>query len=220
MAASKPTNVLQVVLKDAVCLTCNGGWMSLLEKAFVKTLGTQLSTPTPVTIDLSQQERVARWATKVALLLQLYTGTQESSGHYVPPDNLKWLARHSVPPPGTRVWIGALRNPGRELAHYQGSSLTFEWDVPVAYFVTFTLGYLIFQVFGREILDPKEGRARRELPTLNPPPMLGGTITELWPGNGDDSVWPTPKPIESAALPQLENWPSQVIRQPRRPGSG
>lgn len=207
------STTLHVVLKEATCKRrCNGGWISRLDKALVRTLGTQLSAPAQRHLDPSQQERVATWAIKTALLLELYTGTQGPSG-YAPTDNFRWLAEHVNPPPGARVWLSAIRDPGAMMAHHVAAALCMEVGVPVAYFVTFTLGYLVFQVYGGDISQPEDPTTVRPLPVLNPPRALSQTLTNIWPGNGQEALWPPRRPIEARALPVLSSWPDHLIRQ-------
>jgi hypothetical protein len=217
----RPRNVLHIVLKNAVCkTTCNGGWMSGLEKSFVKTFGTQLSAPTPRRLDPSQQERTGRWAVKTGLLLALWTGVQNPP-YYVPDDHLRWLPRHTMPPPGTRVWLGAVHNPGSRIAYQRSAALAMEMDEPpVAYFVTFSIGYLLFQVFGTEFIDRQRGGAHRELPTIDPPPSLREALTNIWPGNGQDAVWPPARTIETSALDEIAGWPGETMDQLPKPPHG
>ncbi len=211
----KPSNVLHVVLKNAVCTRCNNRWMSGLENAFVRTLGTQLSSPAKKTLDPSQQERVARWAAKTALLMTLWTGEQRPKGaadHYVPDAHLRWLPTHATPPPGTRVWMGILNDPNERIVHHQSAWLAVEPTKPVAYLVTFSLGYLLFQVFGTLPVDDRGGGTT--LPILDPPAPFDRALTNIWPGNGQDAVWPTAMAIPAATLNRVAQWPRQLIEQP------
>jgi hypothetical protein len=206
---------LNLVIRNAVCTRCNGGWMSGLERSFIRTFGAQLSSPSQRHVDPLRQERVATWAIKIALLLQLYTSVagQNPLGYFVPDSHLRWLWQHQKPPsppPGARVWLSTLRDPQSMLAHFQPGSLAAEVNKPSAYFVTFTLGYLIFQVYGPEIVRTEDGTIR-EAPILNPPPTLSKTLTEIWPGRGQEAVWPTAQAVVAAAMPLLEDWPSQVL---------
>lgn len=209
------SSALNVVLKRAVCGTCNRGWMGNLERSFVGALGDQLSTPAQRHLDPIRQERVATWAIKVALLLGLYTSTRGSdSSSFVPNSNLRWLWHHQAapsPPPNAQVWLGTLSNPGPQLAHFQPSWFAMNDGVPLAYFVTFSLGYIVFQVYGSEVLSPKDPGAQPKLPALNPPPALRQTITEIWPGSGHDAVWPTMRPAVAAQLETLEGWPETFL---------
>ena len=102
--------------------------------------------------------------------------------HCVPDHNLRWLSACQLPPPGTSVWLRAVRVSASRI---NGSaSLAMVGDKPMGYFVIFSIGYLIFRGFGHDLADPEDGRALREHPTLNPPPALRQTITDIWLGNG------------------------------------
>jgi hypothetical protein len=209
----KGATSLNLVLEDAVCQRCNTGWMSQLENRFVQVFKKQLSHPLPKRLDPSHQERVSRWAIKVALLLELFTAPFDHDT-YVPMDNLRWLPDHQTPPPGSKVWIGAIRNPQKTVLWYRLGHLSVEPNQPVAYFITFSLGYFIFQVFGREIYESEDSGTVRKLPTLNPPPNLSDTLIQLWPSSGGDIVWPPRRLVERPALEALASWPDQMVTYP------
>lgn len=210
---AKERNVLHVVLKKSVCKICNGGWMGRLETSFLGIFSNQLAKPVLRRLDPIMQERVATWAAKTALLLMLYTefSSLGSSG-YVPDDNLRWFYDHQNPPslpPGTKVWIGTVANPGNRPMFHQAAALGVGPNDPVtAYFATFTLGYFIFQVFGHDVYDAAG------VLSMNPPVMLpntlSGTLVEIWPGNGDDIIWPTSSPVFAEIVPRLHHWPSGI----------
>ena len=213
---AKQRNALHVVLKDSVCGGCNNGWMSQLEISFINVFRAQLSRPSQCHLDPLMQERVATWAVKTALLLMIYT---ESSGMgpggYVPKDNLRWLYENQDPPslpPGTKVWLGTVANPGNRPVFHQAAALGVEANGPItAYFSTFTLGYLIFQVFGHDIYDSQNMGALSRDPTIGPPSRLSGRLTEIWPGNGNKVAWPTAKPLQAAEVPGLHLWPNGTV---------
>ncbi len=208
-------STLNIVLEKAICMTCNGGWMRELEDDFVRILGTQLSLPVEVRVDPANQERIATWAIKVALLMQLFTSTRanQERGHFIPGSHLRWLWKHqklSGPPPGTRVWIGMVNDP-QWLVRLQPSSLAISrGNPPDAYFVSLSLGYLLFHVFGVEFVN----RESKDLRTLELPRELTQTLVEIWPGTGMDLVWPTPQLIQAAHLSVVDTWPSVSLGLP------
>ena len=112
---SKPRNVLHLVLKKAVCAKCNGGWMSDLEDDVVAAIGFQFANAVTTRIDPSQQERIATWAIKTALLIEMHTSAR-GKGTYVPIDNVRWLAEHHTPPPRARVWMAGVNSQMKRLA--------------------------------------------------------------------------------------------------------
>ena len=102
-------DTLSVKVKP-VCAKCNGGWMSRLERDVVTFFGASFRGDEAVILDPDRQERLATWAIKTALLLEEYATSVPSATRRVriPQDNLRWLAEHSSPPPGAKVWMGAL----------------------------------------------------------------------------------------------------------------
>lgn len=211
----KPESALNIVLDNVVCAGCNNEWMSSLERRFVRIFQHQLYSLSQRLVDSDGQKLIATWAVKVALLIQLYTSTASGQqlGHFVPDSHLKWLGKEKSPPPGTRVWIGAINDP-IVLAHCQPSSLaTSRGATPDAYFVSFSIGHLLFQVFGPEFTNSADGN-RIQLQTLEPPPFLAETLTEIWPRNSKELVWPPSSQVQANELNSLESWPSEVLGIP------
>jgi hypothetical protein len=208
----KPQTSIHIVLKDAVCKGCNGKWMSRLERGFVRILGPQLSTPQAVRLDPSHQERLSRWIVKTALLLQLYTAHADlGTGYFVPPSHLRWMANHEAPPPYTQVWLGAIRDPGNRAIFHQSGALAVDPGSPISYFSTFSLGYLLFQVHGVDIPSAQDPGTNWESLRLDPPPPLDEALTNIWPGQGADAVWPPTRAIEVATLGEVSGWPGRLI---------
>lgn len=199
---------LYVVLKDAVCEACNGGWMSGLETGFVAILGRQLTDLT-TTIDLTadQQELIARWAVKVALLLCAY---DEATTHemFIPIDDLRWLAEHTTPPDLARVWMGALETENR-LAHYS-FTMPLGHGTPrrgFAAIVTFSIGNLLFHVVARDpVLSEEERAAGPPLRPLDPPPNFYPGLIRIWPVEGTPTRrWPPTQVFQIADMNALSH---------------
>lgn len=211
----KPETALNIVLSKAVCARCNNGWMSRVEKDFVRIFKHQLYSLKQRFVDSDGQKSTATWAVKVALLIQLYTSAASGQqlGHFVPDSHLQWLGKETSPPPETIVWIAAIHNP-IGLAHCQPSSLATSRDTtPDAYFVSFSVGHLLFNVFGPEFITTADGNRIRPQ-TLGPPKRLAETLIEIWPGNSRDLMWPPMKPVLADELRALEDWPSEALGIP------
>jgi hypothetical protein len=203
---------LIVVLKDAVCDTCNNRWMSQLETSFVHLLGRQLTDRSAaVILDLAQQELVATWAAKVALLLCAYIDATRNE-MYIPIADLRWLAEHSSPPALTRVWLGALETKNK-LMHF-AEGIPMGRNPPgkfgFAAIVTFSIGSLLFQVSVRDPELSEEERAARPpgpLIPLDPPPYFQQGLVRIWPWQGHRSVrWPPPKVFRADAALALSRY--------------
>jgi hypothetical protein len=208
---TKPKNVLHMVLRRAVCETCNGGWMRELENDLVKIMGPQIANPQRTTLDPSQQERIATWAIKTGLLIEVWTGAK-GRGLYVPTDNLRWLAKHHTPPAFAQVWIAGIHSEMKRLAWSQSGFLALATKEKVACVATFTVGSLGFQVFCRDIEDPNNPGAIRPLSPIQPPQAVLDTTLEIWPGNAQDVTWPQNDTILSLnALPAWAKWPTMFL---------
>jgi hypothetical protein len=206
---SRALQALHVVLKDAVCRTCNGGWMKELEDDFVALLGPQIRAEGGLALNPAASERAATWAVKTGLLLEIHHSGLGDSDTFAPTNNLRWLADHRSPPPGAEVWIGQYDFRGEHNVHWsQPLSLGADvgrdgLPVRVAYTSPFTIGALAFYVFGRDLLL---GTNAGDFASLDPPNWFGEVFVKLWPRAGDLAFWPPPKHIALDALPGLQSW--------------
>lgn len=69
--ARLPGDTGEVKLEDRVCRTCNQNWMKKLDDQTIRFLRPALKSLGTIEMDLKQQRTFARWATKVALLLEI-----------------------------------------------------------------------------------------------------------------------------------------------------
>lgn len=210
---SKPMNVLHIVLRKAVCSSCNGDWMRELEEDFVAIVGPRIAKPERVLLDPAEQERVSTWAIKTGLLLEVWTSAQ-GRGSYVPTDNLRWLAAHHTPPAFAQVWMAGIHSQLRRLAWSQSGFLAIASGEKVACVATFTVGHLGFQVFARDIEYPHKPGAVRRLAALEPPQSIRDATIAIWPAV-EAAVWPPNNTVlDLQALPQWAAWPRSVYDDP------
>jgi hypothetical protein len=186
-----------------VCEGCNSGWMSRLEERVIPVLKPLLlGTPRGrmYALDPSYQATLATWAVKTSLLLtkRKYRGAENG---WIPEDNLKWLYEHrdsDVPPPGACVWIGSLNAEGRLPASAQAACITENGNVPVAHCGTFSVGYVLFQVFccerGNSVLSPENEE------WLAPKELYRNSLLQIWPASASFR-WPPESVFKIDALP-------------------
>jgi hypothetical protein len=205
--------VLHVVLEKAVCQTCNNGWMRDLENDFVALLGPQLRNERAARLNPDAQERVATWAIKTALLLQLYSIALDGKNAYAPQDNLTWLVDHVSPPPGSEVWFGRHNARNRQLHWSRPGAMYWHDTTPISYVNTFSVGYVVFYVLGNDV-QIIAGRPRLSVASLKPPPRFSQVVVQIWPGNGDDAVWPSRESLEFDELDTFTNWPVVRLGEP------
>jgi hypothetical protein len=188
---------LEIVLDDRVCERCNNQWMRKLDERMLAFMRPTLETEAPVQLDLRKRLTLARWATKVGLLLALYLHDQpladaDSEGMgkgYAPADNFTALYRHSMEVPDrTQVWAGML-DPVIDVSESEVSVLAipvYSTPGPVGYYVLFSFKRLVFFVAG---LDLGYGAA--------------------YP---DDWTQPERRVSDSRALARI--WPSETVALP------
>lgn len=154
--AIRRMDALAVVLPQ-VCVRCNTGWMNAMEqrvRPFLEPMLLGSASALPVVLDPAQQTTLATWAVKTSLLLTI-RNFGKGTGGWTPADNLEWLYHHrnsDLPPPGARVWLAGIR-PGDDSVPRRLSASSQAWckldgrGRPVAHMGTFTVGYVLLQVF-------------------------------------------------------------------------
>ncbi|HTW07392.1 MAG TPA: hypothetical protein VME46_07775, partial [Acidimicrobiales bacterium] len=123
-----------------------------------------------------------------------------------PSDNFRWLVERQSPPPGARVWFGAIDAGGKHATWHQAGSLFGADGQELAFLTTFSVGCALFQVFGHDIYGT-DGLPLRDLPTLAPPEPLSAALLDLWPGPAMDVVWPPRYHVAWDQRGEVAAWP-------------
>jgi hypothetical protein len=229
-----------VVLHQGVCLKCNTGWMSALERRVQPLLLPAMTGQRMAWMPESQRD-IAVWSVQKALLSSLAMRELGFSS-FAPASTIHWLYEHrgeGLPPPGTQVWLAAVE------AHLGTSdaltgSITTGWAPPSPreprfYFVTFSAGCLAIQVAG-----PVRGRekvpAGGQKPGTSTWPLTGEdvdalgsavvrflrtdslltTVVSIWPARTEPVMWPPGRVLTREVLTDLGEWEgteSEVVRQ-------
>ncbi len=92
----------------SVCGTCNNGWMSDLEAANIPIIGGMLNDLS-ITLDREQQEKVAAWAVKTAMVLDSTRPKGAGDRFYLKDDCVRMRQSLTIPAK-TRVWIGRIES--------------------------------------------------------------------------------------------------------------
>jgi hypothetical protein len=186
-----------LTVKDA-CTACNNGWMSQLEVDFRRHFG-QMTLGHPGMLDSEAQRIGALWALKLSLLVER-SHVHLRGGGYAPLDNLRWLGGHSVPPPGSRVWIAPYATPWERLCWVQTSVIRLGPDDasarPKGYLAALTVGAFLFQVFARD-LDADLDLRWRDDPDVS--------MRQIWPIVDHAIEWPFEPILTTADLDRI--WP-------------
>lgn len=199
---------LGVVLDDRVCERCNKQWMKRLDDRTIKFLRPALDSEASIAIALKQQLDLARWATKVALLLALWFHDQPRvrdgavvEPNYVPADNFTRLYRDTAGlPKHTHVWIGAVA-PWVPVSECMVTSEGIQsQEGKVGYYTTFRLQRMIFFVLGVSTAYAHPLDMWLDAERLVGQPE---TMTRIWPMLEPVIHWPPPHRLDADALTRL-----------------
>jgi hypothetical protein len=216
---SKPWNVLHCVLKRAVCKGCNAGWMRDLENDFVAIVSTRIAEPDLFTISPDECERLATWAIKTTLLLEIWTDAM-GQGSHSPEDNRRYLATHKTPPPRSKVWIAGIDYKQR-YAWSQSLGLFLPGRIPKGCVATLTVGSFGFQVLMMDIEDGDHAELMSKFAALEPPGIIPDVVARIWPRNDESTPWPpSNKLLALEVLFDWATWPAKVFPLPRDPSPG
>jgi hypothetical protein len=177
------------------CGGCNGGWMSRLENE-VKSVLAPLILDGERTLTILDQDVVARWATKTALVAGPACA---GGGQIASPATYRWFGDHRSALPGSHVWLGRYDGEGQFPIsfHLHGMGIRCaedadlvlkEGDQTNAFHAAFAIGHLALFVFYCELLDG--------------PSTVGGssdTRTLIWPAT-KPVYWPPSEPISQTDL--------------------
>lgn len=139
----------------------------------------------PVEIGKADQDMVAFWATKTALLLERSMKNVRGQG-FAPTSHFRWLHDHRLPPATTRVWIGGVLDVTASIAWGHTATVRNRAEEPEGYMAAFTIGHVLFQVIG--IKDPTTWPVGDS--TINPPIRECEYLVPIWPNLLPNIVWP------------------------------
>jgi hypothetical protein len=208
---------LEVVLRDRVCKTCNGGWMKKLDDRLMTFMSSAFANGDTVVLTPYRQKTLAFWAFKVALLLELFSHEHIPERHVdVPAAQFTQLYRHQQPPDRSKVWIARADTSSLPIAHSGGiylfspqgkarvEDIRRSGAAPIAWAFTFHVGQVFAYVFGwEEGLPPPDGS--RYDPMMN----LAKSFVQVWPKSLDDLTWPPEQPLTNAEITILLQRPPE-----------
>ena len=173
-----PRRVRSLDLTAPICVTCNNRWLGVLENDVQPVLA-PLIRGEEQTLAPGEQQLLATWAVKTALMLDLWSGKP-----LIPTLFYYDLRLQRRPHEGQLVWFGAYRGWQAALAWQDGLHVGISDEEPPNAFVsTFTAFRVVFQVagaFDRGI-------------TFNDRRLLAAALTRVWPPSGQPADWPRKK---------------------------
>lgn len=206
---------LNVVAPQALCEDCNVAWLGPIEDRFKALMGPALRALAPIFLDAAEQEFVALWVVKSALLLELAMRFT-SPGHFcpVPSSALHWLWLHKTPPPRATVWFGATGPQAGEhpRTHYFSnqpvapSGGRLEGNV-----ITFVYGNLLLKTF---VVEVSESGQASGIDIPDTP-----VFVQVWPTRQNCVTWPPPVGVTYSDLDDraLMCWPLPLRSRPDPP---
>jgi hypothetical protein len=194
---------MNVVLRDALCRKCNSAWLGgrgHIEDRVSQVLKPMAVSAQPAVLDGPAQALLAFWAVKTVFLVelairQMHPGMRSVEGYLASDVEFAWLREREEPPPRSMVWLGcwdcerqvpvAYEPSGAELPTTDGSPLA-------AHLTTFSVGFVVFQVYSVDFLAAEQHGA----PVWNPrpPAPLDGSLARIWPPQlvVQEVSWPPP----------------------------
>jgi len=211
------TTGLTVILRRSVCRACNTGWMSTSLESSVKDLLLPPMWGRRSAFRPEEQRLIAAWAVKTALMLELKAVEDRRQAGYAPESNLRWLYSRKAdpePPPGSQVWIACvdaeLLTPDALTGWYTVTTSNRPHDMEY-YAVTFSVGYLVFQVSGQDFTEPELlAGSGQPLATLQRPDELLSYVNAIWPARDLTIDWPRSYRLRRSEMSRFASWENTV----------
>jgi hypothetical protein len=223
----------EVVLPDRVCQECNAKWMRKLDNRMMGFMRNTLMTGAPVELTTTRQLTLAYWATKVALLNEVYLHDENERKdvddvgvYFAPDDNLHAVYKYNRPPKLTRVWVGSradtpealffihttgivVPEPDRDLATFCIPEYKPEnqYQRQRGFSSMFALRHLVFLVRGWE-LSYEAG----DLDGLGDPDAdAPDSMLPIWPNSAESVHWPPPHQLSTDEIGQITGTPPEWV---------
>lgn len=183
----KPATVTedQEIRLPCVCMKCNNGWMSRLEKKVQKYMGL-LIDDFSLPLDRDYQKGLAEWAVKTAMV----NDTVESHQRFFTEAECHAFKRDRTLPDGTQIVAG--RFTGRSL-DADGNDFTLITPdsklIVRGHVFTVMVGHLVMQVMSMHVEPEFHGKTVKM--ECNPGPWDTGLI-QIWPKIRNSVEWPPP----------------------------
>ena len=189
---------LNVTLRDAICRSCNTGFLSRLEAAVRPILSPMITTATPTTLDAASQALLATWAVKTVLLFELamrqkYPSSRLTEGYRASTAELAWLWAENRPPPRALVWLACWDCRSSTAVMYEPSEAVLpaaDGRPVTGHLTTLAVGFVALQVFTVDFVAADEHGAVAW--NANVPSSLRSTVDRIWPSRAGEIAWPRP----------------------------
>jgi hypothetical protein len=184
------------VTVNDVCKGCNDGWMRAIEETTEPILSPMIQAPLHSQLDPRQQQAIAVWAYKTAMVVDLIKPHRER--FFADQERHTLAQTHAMPGNQPFIWLAGFV--GFQLATAVDYSLFYDpgdraADRPTdAYCVTVTVGHVALQVFAYHRLE----EVRRV--SLQVPTAWDRATVRLWPANAQPIGWPPAQMFDTHGL--------------------
>ena len=205
-------DVLNMVVADCVCHPCNDVWMGDLEDDFVARLGECLTQPLYITLNPSDQERIAMWVIKTAIMIEVYMECcQDVASAHIPFDNLRWMATNVSPPPNSKAWMFSFDSGQKRLGWSRGGTIGDHRGNPIGALMTFTVANLGFQALVFDSTDPVTREVAEPPASLEPPPPFSFPLVPLWPASETEVRFPGAAKVDDSERNLIAGWHTYLM---------
>ena len=167
-----------------VCKGCNNGWMCRLEEE-IKPIFTPMIFGEALTLPTVQQERIATWLTKCAMM---FDSMDKGDVFYDRLDSLHFK-RTVYPLCDTSVWLGQYKGEGRSISDHRTLRTKLKSaDSIKTHVLTMSMGQLVLQIASVKRIEYQELSPQIDLPLYGP--SLTNATVQIWPMKLGDVSWP------------------------------
>jgi hypothetical protein len=182
----KVLNNVELTVKT-VCQSCNNGWMSSLEAEAMPIL-TEMFEDKSVSLDQEQQQILARWLMKTAMVYDSIKGRNAPNIFYTKDECVAFRQSFQIPMP-TMIWIGRFDEVHRDM-----SGLDFSREVDgdrlTGNVMTITNEHFVAQVLS--LHPPQISTGATYIGVEQKQGEWGLALTQIWPPANAAVKWPPP----------------------------
>jgi hypothetical protein len=182
----KILNNVELTVKT-VCQTCNNGWMSALE-AEVMPILTEMFDDKAVSLNQEQQQIIARWLMKTAMVYDSLKGRNAPNIFYRKDECVAFRQSSQIPMP-TMMWIGRFDEVHRDMSGLEFSR-EVDGDRLTGNVMTLTNEHFVAQVLSLHV--PPTTNAATHIGLEQKQGEWDLALTQIWPPDQTTVNWPPP----------------------------
>jgi hypothetical protein len=170
-----------------VCQSCNNGWMSTLEAEAMPIL-TEIFEDKTVVLNQEQQQTIARWLMKTAMVYDSIKGRNAPNIFYTRDQCVAFRKSFQMPAP-TMMWIGRFDEVHRDMSGLDFSRET-EGGLVKGTVLTLTNEHFVAQVLSLHVPQPAPATTHVQLEQKQGEWDLA--LNQIWPPQQPTLTWPPP----------------------------